>query len=65
MNHLPISIISEIDGDRQIWTFHIEESDLIAIMDKYGAHGFSTRGNVGDIVEEVAQIWKEDNKNEY
>lgn len=62
MNYTPISIISEIDGDRQIWTFYIEESDLIAIMEKYEACGFSTRGNVMDIMEEVSEVWKEEER---
>lgn len=60
--HIPISIISEIDGDRQIWTFQIEESDLVAIMDKYGTCGFSVRGDVSDILAEVADVWQNETK---
>lgn len=62
MNYIPISIISEIDDDRQIWTFDIEESDLVAIMDKYGAHGSSLRGDIIDILTEAASIWKNEHK---
>lgn len=57
MNYLPISIISEIDGDRQVWTFDIKEEDMIAIMDKYGSCGCSVRGNINDIIDEIADIW--------
>ena len=58
MNYLPISIISEIDGDKQVWTFNIKEEDLVAIMDKYGAYGVSVRGNTDDIASEISDIWK-------
>lgn len=58
MNYIPISIISEIDGDRQMWTFHIEESDLVTIMNKYETAGFSVRGNTDDIIDEIADVWK-------
>ena len=58
MNYIPISIVSEIDGDRQIWTFDIKEEDLLAIVDKYGAYGCSLRGNVYDIANEIKSIWK-------
>ena len=58
MNYIPISIISEIDGDVQIWTFDIEEKDLVSIMDKYGAHGSSLRGDIKDILTEAGGIWK-------
>ena len=59
MSKLPISIISPIDGDMQAWTFYIEEKDLVAIMDKYGTQGTSTRGNANEIANEIAEIWKE------
>lgn len=62
MEYIPISIISEIDGDRQLWTFHIEECDLVKIMDKYGACGVSVRGDTNDIMEEIADTWKTENK---
>lgn len=58
MNYIPISIISGIDDDVQIWTFDIEEADLVAIMDKYGACGCSLRGDVIDITTEAATIWQ-------
>lgn len=61
-NYIPISIISGIDGDRQVWTFHIEEADLASIMDKYGHTGESLRGNVNDIIAEISDIWQSETK---
>lgn len=61
-NHIPISIISEIDGDRQVWTFHIEEADLASIIDKYGHSGESVRGDINDIIAEVSDVWQSETK---
>ena len=58
MNCLPISIISKIDNDVQIWTFNITTEDLETIIEKYGSFGCSVRGTVNDIANEIADIWK-------
>lgn len=62
MNYIPISIISEIDGDRQMWTFCIEEADLVSIMDKYGHEGESVRGDTNDIIAEVSAVWQSESQ---
>lgn len=56
MRHETITIISEIDGDVQAWTFAIEESDLYNIAEKYGAQGVSVRttpDNIGTMIDNI------------
>lgn len=50
-----ITIISQIENDLQAWTFQIEESDFLALVEKYGADGCSVRGSTNDIKEEILQ----------
>lgn len=58
MEYKTITIVSEIDGDVQAWTFDIKEADLIELMEKYDGRGCSIRGDVQDITDEISDIYK-------
>lgn len=47
-----ITIISKVENDLQAWTFQIEESDFLALVEKYGEDGCSVRGSANDIKSE-------------
>jgi hypothetical protein len=52
-----ITIVSEINGGVQAWTFDIKEADLIELMEKYDGRGSSICGDVQDITEEIKEIY--------
>ena len=58
MEYKTITIVSEIDGDMQAWTFDIQEADLFELMKKYDGRGVSTRGDVQDITDEITEIYE-------
>ena len=58
MEHKTITIVSEIDGDLQAWTFDIKVADLIELMEKYDGRGCSICGDIQDITEEISEIYK-------
>ena len=58
MEYRTITIVSEIDGDMQAWTFDIKEADLSELMEKYDGRGCSVRGHVLDIAGEIIGIYK-------
>ena len=58
MEYKTITIVSEIDGDMQAWTFDIKSADLFELMEKYDGRGVSTRGDVQDIADEISEIYE-------
>lgn len=58
MEYKTITIVSEIDGDMQAWTFDIKEADLFGLMEKYDGRGVSIRGDIQDINDEITEIYK-------
>lgn len=58
MEHKTITIVSEIDGDLQAWTFDIKAADLFELMEKYDGRGVSICGDVQDIQNEITEIYK-------
>jgi len=57
MEYKTITIISEIDGDMQAWTFDIKEADLSELMEKYDGRGCSVLGDASDICGEILDIY--------
>lgn len=53
MTHKTITIVSEINGDMQAWTFDIEAADFAALVEKYGHCGCSVRGTIRDIADDI------------
>lgn len=53
-----ITIISEFGIDLQVWTFCIEESDLVYLMEKYASSGSSVLVDGETIAEEIEAIYK-------
>ena len=58
MAYKTITIVSEIDGDLQAWTFDIKEADLSGLMEKYDGRGASICGDIQDITEEITKLSK-------
>lgn len=58
MEYKTITIVSEIDGDIQAWTFDIKEADLFELMEKYDGRGTSIRGDIQDVAGEITDIYK-------
>ena len=58
MEFKTITIVSEMGGDLQAWTFDIKETDLVQLMLKYDCHGASVCGDVQDIQKEIEDIYK-------
>lgn len=58
MKHETITIVSEIGGDLQAWTFDIAEADLFALMEKYDGKGSSILSAADGIAEEIKDIYK-------
>ena len=58
MEYKTITIVSEIDGDIQAWTFDIKEADLIELMEKYDGRGSSILGSAEDIADEITEMYK-------
>ena len=53
-----ITIVSELNGDMQAWTFDIKEADLIELMEKYNGRGSSILGSAEDIADEITEMYK-------
>ena len=53
-----ITIVSELNGAVQSWTFDIKEADLIELIEKYDGSGCSILGNAEDIADEIIDIYK-------
>lgn len=53
-----ITIISELGTNLQVWTFCIEEGDLLALMEKYASSGSSVLVDGETIAEEIEAIYK-------
>ena len=58
MEFKTITIVSDMGGDLQAWTFDIKEADLVKLMKKYDCHGVSVCGDVQDIQKEIEDIYK-------
>lgn len=58
MKYETITIISEIENDVQAWTFAIEEADLLALVEKYGARGCNVRTSAEDIGDTIQNIYR-------
>ena len=58
MEYKTITIVSDMGGDLQAWTFDIKETDLVQLMLKYDCHGVSVCGDVQDIQKEIEDIYK-------
>ena len=52
-----ITVISQMDGDLQAWTFQIDEQDLSDMVGKYSDSGCSVRGDAESIASEVLDIY--------
>lgn len=55
---MKISIVSELNRDLQLWTFDIEENDLIELMQKYDGRGASVLDDAEGIAEEIKTLYK-------
>ena len=53
-----ITITSKLNEDVQLWTFDIEETDLIALMEKYGHTGDGVLVDADDLPEDIKEYYK-------
>lgn len=53
-----ITITSKLNEDVQLWTFDIEEKDLIEICEKYGARGESVLIDADELPEDIKEYYK-------
>ena len=58
MTYQTITIISELNNGVQAWTFQIDEADLSALAEKYGASGCSLLSDAEGIAEEIKDLYK-------
>lgn len=55
---MQISIVSELNDDLQLWTFEINENDLIELMQKYDGRGASVLDNADGIADEIKKLYR-------
>lgn len=53
-----ITIVSKLDDSAQLWTFDIEESDLVQIMEKYAVCGESVLVDTDELHDEIKNYYK-------
>ena len=53
-----ITITSKLNEDVQLWTFDIEETDLIALMEKYGHTGEGVLVDADELPEDIKEYYK-------
>ena len=53
-----ITITNKLDESVQLWTFNIEEADLIKLAEKYGARGESVLIDADDLPEDIKNYYK-------
>ena len=53
-----ITIVSKLDDSAQLWTFDIEESDLVQIMEKYSDKGESVIVDADELHDEIKNYYK-------
>ena len=53
-----ITITSKLNEDVQLWTFDIEEKDLIALMEKYGHKGEGVLVDADELPEDIKHYYK-------
>lgn len=52
------TIINKIGNDVQLWTVEIDESDLVALMEKYGHKGESVLVDADELHDEIKEYYK-------
>lgn len=52
-----VSIISQIENDYQLITFDITKKDLEYLTEKYKHDGYSVRGTLQDIIDELNETF--------
>ena len=53
-----ITITNKLGEDVQLWTFDIEEKDLIALMEKYGHTGEGVLVDADDLPKDIKHYYK-------
>ena len=53
-----ITITSKLNEDVQLWTFDIEEADLIALMEKYGHKGEGVLVDADELPEDIKHYYE-------
>ncbi len=53
-----ITITNKLGEDVQLWTFNIDESDLIALMEKYGHTGEGVLVDADELPEDIKHYYK-------
>ena len=53
-----ITITSKFDKGVQLWTFNIDESDLNALMEKYGHTGDGVIVDVDDLPADIKDYYR-------
>ena len=53
-----ITITNKLGADVQLWTFNIEEEDLIKLSEKYGARGESLLIDADDLPNDIKEYYK-------
>lgn len=55
---MTITIINKLNDDVQLWTFDSEESDILALMEKYGHTGEGVLIDADDLPEDIKHYYK-------
>ena len=53
-----ITITNKLGEDVQLWTFEIEEADIIAICEKYGSRGESVLIDADELPADIKEYYK-------
>ena len=53
-----ITITSKLGEDVQLWTFDIDESDLNALMEKYGHKGEGVLVDADELPHDIKEYYK-------
>lgn len=53
-----ITITSKLDEDIQLWTFDIDEKDLVELCEKYGHRGESVLIDADELPEDIKNYYK-------
>lgn len=53
-----ITITSKLNNDVQLWTFDIDESDLVKLLDKYSTYGEAVLIDADELPTDIKQYYE-------